>query len=146
MACLLSTQQVPGPPHLQIFHRDAGAATQIGGCSKGGQAIVRSFADRKIGVIQQIGVAAFAASTDATAQLMQLREPVTIGAIHNQSVRIGDIETGFNDGGGNQNIETTFPEVDHDPFEVRFGHLTVGGGNTGLRDQLLNPLSNPRNR
>lgn len=39
------------------------------------------------------------AAADAPAKLMQLRQPEFIGAVDDDGVGVGDVDTGFDDGG-----------------------------------------------
>ena len=134
VAGLLGAQQVSSSSHLEVLHGNARSATQIGSGGQGCQAVMGVLSHRKVIVIEQVGIAAFSTTAHATTQLVELREAVTLGSIHNQRVRIGDIKTGFDDRGGDQHIEASFPEVDHHPFQVGFTHLPVSNRDPGFGD------------
>ena len=139
MSCLLSTQEVSRTPHLQVFHRDSGSPAQIGGGGQCCQAIVGHISHGKVIVIEQVGITSLPTSTNPTPELVQLGEAITLSAINDQGVGVRDIEPGFDDGRGDQHIEASLPEIDHDPLEVGLPHLPVGDRHPSLRNELLDP-------
>jgi len=64
-------------------------------------------------------------STDPPAKLVELREAQSIGSINDDGVGGADIQTGFDDGSAQQNIERTAVEVAHNPFQALFRQLAV---------------------
>ena len=75
---------------------------------------------------------------------MQLTQAIFICSIHNEGVGVGNIKTGLNDGGGDQDIEFAFPEVDNDLLKLVLGELTVGNtqaqlATLGPKDILIQP-------
>src|SRR6185437_1330790 len=84
---------------------------------------------------------------DASAQLMQLREPEAIGPVDEDGVGAGHIDAALDDGGAQQEIEAAVIEIHHQPLELALAHLTVAETQTRLRYQgadlggeLLDPL------
>ena len=76
-------------------------------------------------------------SSDAAAQLVQLRETETIGAIDDDGIGRRHIETALDDRGAQQNIETPLIEIEHDLLELPFGHLPVADSDTRFRNQIV---------
>ncbi|TSC97621.1 MAG: Uncharacterized protein Greene101449_1149 [Candidatus Peregrinibacteria bacterium Greene1014_49] len=52
----------------------------------------------------------------AAAELVQLGKSETLGSFDADDRRIGHIDANFNDGGGNEDIETAILECPHDLF------------------------------
>ncbi len=52
-------------------------------------------------------------------------------------VDVGDVETGLNDGGRDQDIQLAADELIHDLLELALVHSAVGKGDPGLRHELL---------
>ena len=76
---------------------------------------------------------------------MQLGKPVIIGLLHNERVRVGNIQTGFNNGGAHQHIKTLFPEINNDLLKARLGHLPVRHSYARIGNQLLDVCSSTLN-
>ncbi|MNF07069.1 hypothetical protein D3C80_2071640 [compost metagenome] len=53
---------------------------------------------------------------DAATQLMQLRQTKVIGPFDDDGIRRRDIDTGFDDGGTHQHVETLVVEIVHHPL------------------------------
>ncbi|CAH0316046.1 hypothetical protein SRABI106_04200 [Rahnella aquatilis] len=71
---------------------------------------------------------------------MQLRQTKVVGALNNDCVRRRDIDTGFDNGGTHQHVETLVMEIIHHTLEVAFTHLTVADGNARFRHEFGQPL------
>src|SRR5690606_41224559 len=52
--------------------------------------------------VQEVGVGTLATAAHASAQLVQLAEAKLVGALHNQSIGVRDVQAGFYDGGAHQ--------------------------------------------
>ena len=76
-------------------------------------------------VVQEVGVRALAAATDAATQLMELAQAETVGMVDDQRVRIGDIKTGLDDCGTHEHVDVAMPEVADDLVELLLPHLAV---------------------
>ncbi|CRH64315.1 Uncharacterised protein [Chlamydia trachomatis] len=73
---------------------------------------MRGFRQSLVRRIEEIRIRTLAASSHSTTQLVQLGQAEHIGAIHDQRIRIGNIQAGFHNGGTHQNVELVVPEVD----------------------------------
>src|SRR4029453_7113190 len=66
---------------------------------------------------QEVRVRPSVGAADAPAELIQLRQPVPIGAIHDHRVGIRDVEAVLDDSGRQQHVELVGYEVDHHALE-----------------------------
>lgn len=57
---------------------------------------------------------------------MQLRQPQLVGTVDQNRVGGRHVDAAFNDGGGNQNLETLVVKIAHDVFQLVRPHLPVG--------------------
>ena len=65
-----------------------------------------------------------------------------MGAIDNDGVGIGDINTVLDDGGREQHIVVIVGEVEDNLFQFLRFHLSMTNGDTGIRDILMNHIGN----
>ena len=91
---------------------------------------------------QRIG-AQFRAA-DAAAQLIELRQAEAVGAMHDQRVRGRNIETGFDDRGGEQHIVFAVVEGRHDVVERARRHLPVRHRDAHFRHALVEEILGTR--
>ena len=136
VAGLLAAEQVAGAADLQVLQRDLHAGAELVVGRDRLEPVVRGLGERLVGVVEEVRVAALAATADAAAQLVQLAEPVLVGAVDDQRVRVGDVEAGLDDGRRDEHVELALPEVDHDLLEGRLGHLAVRHGDARLGHEL----------
>ena len=74
---------------------------------------------------QQISVGLVFVATHAAAQLIEIAQAKTIGAIDDDRVRVGNIEAAFDDRGGEQNVGFAVDEFRHHFFQIVGIHLAV---------------------
>ncbi len=55
---------------------------------------------------EQVGVGLVVAASDAPAKLVQLRQSEFVGAVDDDGVGVGNVDTGFDDGGTEQHVES----------------------------------------
>lgn len=144
MAGLLVTQQVAGATQFQILHGHVEAGAERRVLRNGGESVVRLLGHRLGRVIQEVGVRTLAATTNAATQLMKLAQTETVGMVHDQRVRIGDIKTGFDDRGAYEHIDVAMPEVADNLVELLLPHLAVGDADARLGHQRVNLVSDGR--
>ena len=114
-----------------FFAKQITAATQVqvmGGQGETGsqgiqrlhdlQALFRTVRDRLPHGRGEIGICACLRTTDPATQLIQLGQAETIGTVHDERVRGGDVDPGLNDGSRQEHIISTFIECRHDVFEL----------------------------
>jgi hypothetical protein len=76
-------------------------------------------------------------SSDATAKLIELGEAELVGILDDEGVGVGDVESGFDDGGADEDINFALDESDHNRFEFFLVHLSVTDRDTGLGDEFF---------
>ena len=72
-----------------------------------------------------------------SAQLIELRQPEHVGAVHDQRIGGGNIEAGLDDGGREQDIVLAVIERRHDVLDHRRRHLAMGDRDLHLRHVLV---------
>ena len=75
-------------------------------------------------------------SSDPTTQLVQLCQSELVGPFDDDGVGIRHIDTGFNDGAADQNVQLSVVEIVHHRFELSFRHLTMANTNPYLREHF----------
>ena len=65
------------------------------------------------------------APADASADLVGLREAEQVGAVHDQRVRLRDVEARLDDRRRAQHVVVAAQELEHDPLELAVAHLAV---------------------
>ena len=136
---LLATEQVAGAPDLQVLHRHLHAGTEVGVLGDRGKPIVRLLGERAVRRIEEVRIGAVSAAADATAELMQLGQAEQIAALDDQRVGVGNVETVLDDGRADQHIELSFPEPEHDAFELMLVHLAVCRQHARFRHDVAQP-------
>ena len=61
-------------------------------------------------------------TADTSTQLVQLRQAKFIGTLNNNGVGAGNIDTGFNNRGTNQDVEAFMIKINHHLFELPLAH------------------------
>ena len=93
---------------------------------------MRGLGERLVAGVEEVRVGTFAASSDAPAQLVKLRQAKGVGAIHDERIRVGDVQAGLDDGRTHEDVELVVPEVLNDGLELVLVHLSVGGAHARL--------------
>ena len=62
---------------------------------------------------------------DSSSQLVQLGQAERIGAVHDQGVRVRNVEACLNDRRAHEHIELVIPKVDDHLFELMLGEFAV---------------------
>ena len=71
-------------------------------------------------------------AADATAQLVQLREPQMVSAIDDDGIRRRNVDAALDDRGARKHVEMPMIEIEHHVFERPLGHLAVRDSNVRL--------------
>ena len=100
------------------------------------QPVERGLGEGRLGRVEEVRVGPLAATADATAQLVQLREPEAVGPLDDEGVGVGDVEAGLDDRRAHEDVEPLLPEVEDDLLEAVLAHLPVGHGDAGLGHEL----------
>src|SRR6185503_5985810 len=80
---------------------------------------------RKLIVAEKVGIGARRPASDATAQLVELRQTKRIGAVYDQRVGVRDIQARFDDRGRKQYVRLAGVESMHYRGKLLFRHLPV---------------------
>ncbi len=143
MAGLFTAEEVARAADLQVLHGDVHARTHLGVLGDGRQPLVRGLGQRLLRRVEEVGVAALAATAHPPAQLVELGEAEVVAALDDQGVGVGDVDARFDDRRRDQDVELLLPEVDDDLLQLGLAHLSVGGLDTGLGDDLAEPGGGP---
>ena len=108
-ACLLGAKEFAGAAQFQIFFRNLKA---VAGAHHRVQPLLGFFADPAAGHQHAVGFGG--AASDASAQLMHLREPEAFRVFNDHDRSVGDIHAHLDDRGGNQNVQLAGLELAHD--------------------------------
>ena len=131
-------EDVAGAADLEVAHGDFEAGAEFGvlldgldalaGVAGGGHELARE---------HEVGVGLVVGAADAAAELVEIGEAEAVGAVDDDGVGVGDIEAGFDDGGGDENVDVTGDEGAHDGLEFVLAHLAVADGDGGVGDELF---------
>ncbi len=146
VSMLLSAQQVPSAPDLEVEGSNPESGAQVAEFADGGQPLARHVGEHLIGGNQQIGVGAPVRSSHASAQLVELRHAVKIGPVDDDGVHPGNVQPVLDNGGCDQDVELILDEAQHDALELTFRHLPVGNADARLRDEFLDHRCHGMNR
>ncbi len=133
---LLAAEQVARSANLEVLHRNRHARAEFGVLRDRGQPVVGRLGERLLRRIKEVRVPALARPPDASAQLMQLREPEHVRPLDDQRVGIGDVQAGLDDRRADEDVVLLLPEADHDLLEGVLAHLPVRDGDARLGHQV----------
>ena len=114
------------------------------------EALLRLYGELLVRRRREQGVGAGLGAPDAAAQLVELGEAEHVGPVHDEGVGGGDVEAGFDDGGGEQHVELALVERGHHVLELPRRHLAMsdrhlGLGHLGIEEALhLRQILDPR--
>ncbi len=143
VAGLFTAEQVPRAADLQVLHRHVHARAHLGVLGDRRQTLVRGLRQRLLRRVQEVGVAPVPAAADTATQLVQLREPEVVAALHDQRVGVRDVDTGLDDRRRDQHVEPLLPEVDDDLLQLALAHLPVRRRDPRLGHDLAQPGRGP---
>ena len=84
----------------------------------------------------QVRVGLVVRATDATAQLVQLREAEAVRAVDDDRVGRRHVDAALDDRRAEQQVGAPVVEVEHDLLEVALAHLAVADHDARLRHEL----------
>ena len=143
MPMLLRTEKASCAADLEITHRDLKARAKTCKLLHRLQALLRRFAEHLIAPIREVGKRHLRRAADASAHLIELREPKAVGIVDDDRIRIGDIDAILDDARRKQDVIMSLVKVHHDLLQNILAHLSVRGGNTCLRYNLQQVLAHP---
>ena len=132
---LFPSEQVAGAADFEVERRNPETAAQVAELPNRGEPLTGHRRECRLRRHQQVRVRASVGPSHPTPQLVELREPEPFGVVHDDGVRVRDIEPVLDDRGGEQHVILVLHEVDHTPFQRPFLHLTVCHPQPYLRQQ-----------
>ena len=75
--------------------------------------------------VEEIRVRGHVGATDAAADLVELREPEHVGSLHDERVRLGDVDARLDDRRRDQDVRIPREERVHALLELALAHLAV---------------------
>ena len=123
---LLAAEQVARAAQLEVERRDAEARSQLREITDCGEPLLGDLREHGIRRDEQVGVRPPVRPADAAAQLIELRQTVTVGAIDQNRVGARDVQAVLDDGRRHQDVGAPLDEVQHAPLQQRLGHLPMG--------------------
>ncbi len=101
---LPGAEQFAGPAQLQVVAGDAEAGAEFGQLLQDLEPLAGVPGQGPLAGDQQIGVGALAGAADPAAQLVELGEAETVGAVDDDGVGAGDVEAVLDDGAADQDV------------------------------------------
>src|SRR5512146_1376805 len=123
-AGLLGAQQIAGPTHLEVLERDPVAGTELGVMLQDLQPSLGLGIDSRIRH-HQVAIRAAMRTADPAAQLIELRVPELVRAIHEHRVRVRHVEARFDDHRRDEHVDLAVHERVHAGLQLAFAHLPV---------------------
>ena len=138
VAALLAAKHVTGAAEFEIEGGDFESRTQVGKFLERGEAASGDGRELDFGRQHEIGVGAAAGSSDAAAELVELGEAEAVGTVNQDRVAQRDVETVFDDCGGDEDVGFLVHEFEHHFFEFAFRHLSVADDDARGGNECLN--------
>ena len=138
VSALLAAQQIAGAAQLQVERRDLEARAQVAELFQRRQPASRQVGQVAVGRNQQVRIGAAVGAAHASAQLVQLRQAVAVGAIDDDGVAQRNVEPVLDDGGGDQDVGLVPHEGQHHALQFALAHLAVADENARLGHHLAN--------
>ena len=140
LAALFIAQQLAGAANLQIVGGQRESGAELLERLQRLEPLDRIGRHRLARRRDQVGVGAVVRAADAAAQLMDLRQAESIGAVDDDGVRRRHVDAALDDGRADQNVEAAMIEIEHELFEIALAHLAVADGDVRLRHQFADGL------
>ncbi len=100
VAVLLAAEHVAGAAQFEVERGDAEAGAKFAEFLHGGEALAGDIREGGVRGDEEVGVGALVGAADAPAELVEFGKTEAVGAIYQHGVRAGNVETIFDDGGG----------------------------------------------
>ncbi len=136
-ARLIRSEQIACASNLQIVGGDRKSRSQLAKRLQHLQPPLCIPGNRPARGDQQIRVGALAGSANASAELVELRQPEGVGAVDDHRVRGRDVDSALDDRGAEQQLVPLLHEVVHHLFELSHPHLPMRNANGDLRNELF---------
>ncbi|MEZ4808218.1 MAG: hypothetical protein R2815_12215 [Flavobacteriales bacterium] len=124
-AALFRAEQVARATDVEVLHGDVDAAAEVAELLDGLQALAREVGQQVRAGREQVAVGLPVAAPHAAAQLVQVAEAEVLRLVHDDRVRVRDVEAVLHDGGADEHIGVALDEVEHHLLELVAFELTV---------------------
>ena len=140
LARLFDAEDIAGAADFEIAHGDFHAAAVSAGLGKGVESFADDFGQRSLSGDEEVGVGGAVPAADSSAQLVEIGEAESVGAVDEDGVGIGDVDAVFDDGRGDQNIGLAAFECSGRPGRSHRHASAHGRRRCGLGEQFLDLL------
>ena len=137
VARLLRAEEVAGAADLEVAHRDREPRAELGVVGERGEPGPRLGRQLLPVRVEEVGVRGHVASADAPADLVELREPERVGPLHDQGVRLRDVEARLDDRRRDEDVRVAREEGQHVILELALRELPVRDEEAKLGAELL---------
>ncbi len=137
VSALAAAEQFARAAHFEVAHGNGITRAQLGVLGDHLEPFLPFERGRAVFVAEEVRVGALGAASHPSAQLVELRQAKGVGAVHDERVRVGDIQPRFDDGGAQQHIDLSGGELLHHARERAFLHLPVTDADTRFGQQLF---------
>ncbi len=134
MAGLLRAQQVARAPDFQVPHGNLEAGAELGKVPDGGQPLFGDFRQVFIRLVGKVGVGVAGGAAHPAPKLVELAQAKAVGVFDDEGVGVGDVQTGFDDGGADQHLDFPLGHGLHHVPQSVLAHLPVGHGHGNAGD------------
>ena len=140
MAGLFVAQQIARAANVEIVAGELEPGAERIEIAEHFQALFGDFRKLRVLGVGQIGVGAQFGAPDAAAQLIELGEAENVGAVDDDRIRARQVETAFDDRGGEQDVVFALVESAHPLLDLARAHLTVRGDEFHLGHVFVQPV------
>ena len=89
---------------------------------------------------QKVGVSTLARTANTTAQLVEFGKAEAVGTIDQDSVGAGNVQTVFDNGGGDEDVRFVANELEHHLFEFFFSQLAMPDNDSGFGNKFCDQI------
>ena len=139
---MFGSQDIPCATDVEVAHGDVEAASKIGKLFDGPQTFSGFISEGRHGWREQVAKRFFIGAPNPPPQLMQVAQSVMMGIVDDDGINIRNIQSRFNNGGGDQHIIFTFNKLKHHLLQFVTFHLAMGHGNLYAWYHALNHYRN----
>jgi hypothetical protein len=133
---LARPEELSGAADLEVGRGETETAAQLAELLDRPQPLSGRLRQRLPTRDEEEGVRVLLAPADAPAELVELGEAQSVGSVHEDGVRAGNVEPVLDEGRRDEKIRLVMVEAEHDPLELALRHLTVRDVDARLRHEL----------
>lgn len=137
---LFGTEEIAGSADLEVAKGEGVSGSELVEFGEGLESFLPAFGEGFAAGVEEVGVGLAVGSPDAASELVELRKTEVVGVFDDQGVGVGDIESGFDDGRTDKDIDFTLDESDHNGFQFALAHLAVSNGDSGMGDEFFDAV------